>query len=228
MKTKSVLAVSNSSGPDDAALRARIVMASRELFLQRGFVPVTTGEIAERLGISKATLYKQFASKDDILEAAIGTIKAEILAGVEGLLADSSLDFLGKLVRLATFMGDWVSRLGRVLARDLRRHAPDVWEDIDRFRREKILVNFAALLETGVGEGVVRADIDRELVLRMFLSLVQSFINPDALLESRRSARDAFETLFKVVFEGILTDRARVELAGRKPEPFGAVKEVPL
>ncbi len=228
MKTKSVPTVSSSSGPEEAALRARIVTASRELFLQRGFVPVTTGEIAERLGISKATLYKRFASKDDILKAAIDTIKAEILAGVEGLLADPSLDFLGKLVRFTTFMGDWVSRLGRVLARDLRRHAPDVWEDIDRFRREKILVNFAALLEDGVGEGVIRADIDRELVLRMFLSLVQSFINPDALLESGRSARDAFETLFKVVFEGILTDRARVELVGRKPEPFGAVKEVPV
>ena len=61
----------------------------------------------------------------------------------------------------------------------------------------------------------------------MFLDLVQNFINPDALLESRRSAREVFETLFKVVFEGILTDRSRAGFAGRKSDPFGAVKEVP-
>ena len=147
-------------------------------------------EIAETLGISKATLYKQFASKREILGASVDSIKADVLAGVERLVADSSLDFLEKLVRLMTFLGDWLSRLERVLLRDLRRNAPEVWQDIDRFRREKILVNFSALLEAGVGEGVVRADLDRELVLRMFLSLVQSFIDPDALLESRRSARD--------------------------------------
>ena len=115
-----------------------------------------------------------------------------------------------------TLIGDWVSRLSRALIVDLRRNAPDVWEDIDRFRRQKIIVNFSALLETGVEEGVFRVDLDRDLVLRMFVSLVQGFINPDALLESRQSAREVFETLFKVVFEGILTDRARAET--RRPE----------
>ncbi len=228
MKTKRVLSVPEADPSGSEALRRRIVAESRELFLQRGFVPVTTGEIAERLGISKATLYKHFSSKDEILKAAVDTIKADVLAGVEALVADASVDFLGKLVGLMTFMGDWLSRLGRVLAGDLRRNAPEVWEDIDRFRRERILVNFTALLEAGVAEGVIRADIDRELVLRMVLGLVQNFINPDALLEFRRSAREVFETLFKVVFEGILTGRARVELAGRKPDPFGTIKEVPL
>ena len=126
-----------------------------------------------------------------------------------------------------THLGNWLSSLGRVLAGDLRRNAPEVWEDIDRFRREKILVNFTALLETGVAEGVVRADLDRELFLRMFLDLVQNFINPDVLLESRRSAREVFETLFKVVFEGILTDRSHVGLAGRRSDPLETVKEVP-
>jgi AcrR family transcriptional regulator len=211
----------------DEVLRKRIVFESRELFLRRGFVPVTTGEIAERLGISKATLYKYFSSKDEMLRAVVDTIKTEVLAGVEAIVADTSADFLGKLARLMTHLGNWVSSLGRVLAGDLRRNAPEVWEDIDRFRKEKILVNFTALLEAGVAEGVVRADLDRELFLRMFLDLVQNFINPDALIESQRSAREVFETLFKVVFEGILTDRSRVGLAGRRSDPLGTVKEVP-
>jgi AcrR family transcriptional regulator len=226
VKTNTVLSVSRPERGDEA-LRKRIVFESRELFLRRGFVPVTTGEIAERLGISKATLYKYFSSKDEMLRAAVDTVKADILAGVEAIVADTSADFLGKLSGLMTHLGDWLSRLGGVLAGDLRRNAPEVWADIDRFRREKILVNFSALLEAGIGEGVVRADLDRELFLRMFLDLVQNFINPDALFESRRSAREVFETLFKVVFEGILTDRSRVGLAGRKADPFGAVKEVP-
>jgi len=228
VKTKTVLKVSRASRSGDRALRNRIVAEARELFIQRGFTPVTTGEIAGRLGISKATLYKQFACKKEILRAAVDSLEADILAGVEGLVADGSRACPEKLIRLMTLIGDWVSRISRALIGDLRRNAPDVWEDIERFRREKIIVNFSALLETGVAEGVFRVDLDRDLVLRMFLSLVQGFINPDVLLESRHSAREVFETLFKVVFEGILTDRARAEIATRKPDTSGTDKEVPL
>ncbi len=228
MKTKSVLIVPTSTPTEDEVLRRRIVAEARELFIQRGFAPVTTGEISGRLGISKATLYKQFASKKEILRAAVDSIKADFLAGVDGIIADGSTACPEKLIRLMTLIGDWVSRLSRALIVDLRRNAPDVWEDIDRFRRQKIIVNFSALLETGVEEGVFRVDLDRDLVLRMFVSLVQGFINPDALRESRQSAREVFETLFKVVFEGILTDRARAEIVVRKPIEPGADKEVPL
>ena len=222
-----VFLVSKPGQAGASPLRSRIVSESRELFLRLGYVPVTTGEIARKLGISKATLYKHFASKDDILKAVVATIEAEMLAGVEAIVADASLDFLEKLVRLVTHIGNWLSRLGRVLAGDLRRNAPEVWAQIDRFRREKIMANFARLLEAGVAEGVVRADIDRDLVLAMFLDLVQNFINPDALLDNRRSAREVFGTLFQLVFEGILTGRARAALADRRFDPFGGFKEVP-
>jgi AcrR family transcriptional regulator len=228
VKTILVLEVSKTSRPGDEALRKRIVAEARELFIQRGFAPVTTGEIAGRLGISKATLYKHFVSKNEILRAAVGLIEADIMAGVQERVADGSTTCPEKLVRLMTFVGDWVSRLSRTLIGDLRRNAPDVWEDIERFRRQKIIINFITLLEAGVGEGVFRVDIDRDLVLKMFLNLIQGFINPDAFLESRRSPREVFETLFKVVFEGILTDRARAEIAVRKSDVPGAEKEVPL
>jgi AcrR family transcriptional regulator len=228
VKTNSVLIVSGAALQEDEALRRRIVTEARELFIRRGFAPVTTGEIAGRLGISKATLYKLFANKKEILRAAVDSFEADMLAGVDGIVADSSAACPEKLIKLMTFIGDWISKLSRALIGDLRRNAPDVWEDIERFRSQRIMVNFSALLEAGVEEGVFRVDLDRNLVFRMFLSLVQGFINPDALLGSRQSAREVFETLFKVVFEGILTDRARVEIVACKPITSGADKEVPI
>lgn len=222
-----VLTVSGPSIDADTGLRARIVAEARELFLRRGFASVTTGEIAREAGIGKATLYKSFPSKEALLRAVVESIKADILAGVEGLIGDASLGFLDKFVRLVTFLGDWFSRLGAVFVQDLRRSAPGVWRELDEFRKEKILVNFGAIIEAGVAEGLFRPDIDRDLAVRMFLGLVQGFLNPDALRDARHSARDIFENLFKLFFEGILTDRARAGLAGRAPGTFLATKEVP-
>ena len=218
--------MSRENTVQNSALRRRIIDASRDLFLISGFSRVTMDEIAGALGISKATLYRQFSGKEDILASAMETIKTEILAGVEGILADGNTDTLERLARLTRFMGNWLSRLGRVLATDMRRNAPGVWEDVERFRREKLLKNFSSILESGIREDVFDARMDRDLVLRMYLSLVQNFLNPDLLLNSPYSASDIIETLFKVFFLGILTDGAREALADRKISFYHSNKEV--
>ncbi|MGZ7046124.1 MAG: TetR/AcrR family transcriptional regulator, partial [Candidatus Aminicenantales bacterium] len=100
MKTKRVFIVSKSRSAPAATLRARIVGAGAELFLSRGFVRVTADEIAGRLGISKATLYKSFASKEAILRAVVREIMNDIAGRVEGILDDSRLSFVEKLVAL--------------------------------------------------------------------------------------------------------------------------------
>ena len=49
----------------------QIVEAAREVFLEQGFA-ATTAEIARRAGISDGTLFKRYASKEDLFEAAVG------------------------------------------------------------------------------------------------------------------------------------------------------------
>ncbi len=49
----------------------QIVEAAREVFLEQGFA-ATTAEIARRAGISEGTLFKRYASKEDLFEAAVG------------------------------------------------------------------------------------------------------------------------------------------------------------
>jgi AcrR family transcriptional regulator len=49
----------------------QIVAAAREAFLEQGF-PATTLEIARRAGVSEGTLFKRFATKEDLFEEALG------------------------------------------------------------------------------------------------------------------------------------------------------------
>lgn len=225
MKTKRVSSVRPSSARPDTALRARIRGAGRELFLTRGFVRVTADEIAARLGISKATLYKSFASKEDILRAVVRDIMNEIAASVEGILADGRLSFLEKLVALFSFVGERISLFGPFLVRDIQKGAPRIWKEIDAFRRDKILKNFKVILESGRQEGLFRSDIDLDLLLKMFTYLIGEFVNPEAVLRSGRSPAEAFESIIKVFFQGILTDRGRQDFSAKTPALFEPRKE---
>jgi AcrR family transcriptional regulator len=203
----------------------RIVRAGAELFLSRGFVRVTADEIAGRLGMSKATLYKSFASKEEILRAVVRDILDEIAASVEGILADGRLSFVEKLVALFSFVGERISLFGPLLIRDIQKGAPQIWKEIDNFRRDKILKNFKVILESGRKEGLFRGDIDLDLLLQMFTYLIGEFINPQAVLRSGRSPAEAFESVIKVFFQGILTDKGRQDFSVRTPALFEPRKE---
>jgi len=208
-----------------AALQPRIVEAAGALFLSRGFVRVTSADIAARLGISKATLYKAFPGKEEILRQVIRRTMNEILGGVERLIGDGSLGFIEKMVALLSFLASKLARFEPVLIRDLQRGLPDVWREIEEFRREKIYKNFKLILEAGRRGGHFRADIDLDLLVAMFAGLIQEFINPAAILRSGRSPSETFESVIKVFFQGILTDKGRLDFSSRAPALFELRKE---
>ncbi len=225
MKTKIVSTVRKSRGFAGAALRARIVEQAGPLFLSRGFVRVTSDEIASRLGISKATLYKAFPGKEAILREVVRGYMADIQAGVETLIGDRALGFVEKLVALLSFLSGRLARFGPVLARDLQRSAPRLWKEIEEFRRDKILRNFRVILEDGRREGCFRDDVDLDLLLAMFLDLVQQFISPAAILRTGRSPAETFQSVVKVFFQGILTAKGREDLSIPIPVPYESPKE---
>ncbi len=225
MKTKRVFKVQSKPAGGPAALRSRIVAEAGRLFLARGFVAVTSDEIASRLGISKATLYKAFPGKEAILREVVHGQIDDIQAGVSHVLEDRSLGFVDKLVALLSYLSARLSRFGPVLVRDLRRSAPRLWQEIESFRRDKILKNFRIILDEGRREGCFRSDLDPDLLLAMFLNLVQEFVNPATILRTGRSPAETFGSVIKVFFQGILTDKGRKDFSSRTPVLFEPGKE---
>ena len=225
MKTKRVSRVSKSGAAAISALRPRVVEAAGALFLSHGFAGVTSDEIAARLGISKATLYKAFASKEQILREVVRRTMTDIQAGVERLISDNALGFVEKMVALLSFLSTRLARFEPVLIRDLQRGLPEVWSEIEEFRRDKILKNFKVVLREGRREGFFRADVDPDLLLAMFADLVQEFVNPAEVLRSGRSPAQAFESIIKVFFQGILTDKGRMDFSSRSSSLFEPRKE---
>jgi AcrR family transcriptional regulator len=63
------------TSPDSAAAtekpRERILNAAYNLFSHRGIRAVGTDEVIERAGVAKATLYRHFATKDDLVLAVL-------------------------------------------------------------------------------------------------------------------------------------------------------------
>lgn len=216
METRFVSRVSKtaapSSRPGTAAgppgLRERILTRAGALFLRAGFLRVTADDIAAALGISKATLYRHFRSKEEILEEFVLGMTAEVLTAVDALFRDPSRSVPERLASVFRILSERFSMLGPVLIRDLQRGAPRVWTLIEG-RREKILARLSSMFEQGIREGVFREDVDIALMTGMYTTLIREYLNPEAFLRWNRSPAEVFRTILVVFFQGILTERGR-------------------
>ena len=56
-------------GIDTSITRDRVLEAAEELIMSGGFAPATVSELADRAGVSRATVFSRFGSKLGVLEA---------------------------------------------------------------------------------------------------------------------------------------------------------------
>ena len=197
-------------------MKDRILETARDKFFQLGFTRVTMDEIARDLGISKRTLYEHFASKEDLLREGLKQMTQEVDRTIEGTLRDDTLDFVDKLIRVWTFMASRLSRIGPIFQSDLQRHAPGIWKEVDT-RRSRIIQNkFGELFKKGAQNKTFRRDINTQLLILIFSTLIQKIINPETLSQLPFSASQAFEAIVSVIFEGILTDQGRASFHARR------------
>ena len=194
-------------------VRLRILSTAHAEFLKFGFTRVTVDEIAAKMGMSKKTIYKYFPSKDELVDDLMQSVMASMEKSCDDILAHETADFVEKLRSMMTLVAVQYSGIGRPFLEDLEKNAPHIWKRIDEFRSKRIMTVFGKLLEEGVQKGSFRSDIDRELILLIYTNAIQTIINPHTLLHLPFTASQVFESIVRVLFEGILTDEARREYA---------------
>ncbi len=188
--------------------KERIVQSARERFFTSGFSKVTMDELAQQLGLSKKTMYEHFRSKDELIDAVV-QLQMDDVSGKIKEIMHSSQDFITKIYHLWEFIGQMVCHISVQFRDDVRRFRPDVWIRIEDLRRKVILANFSRMIDEGVRMGLVRSDMNRDVMVLMYLSAVQGVVNPEILAQNSFSIQEAFRTIMAVYLDGILTEAAR-------------------
>jgi AcrR family transcriptional regulator len=192
-------------------MKKRIMEAAGQKFIQHGFSRVTMEEIAEDLGMSKKTLYQHYESKMALLKELVVYKTKECQGLMCGLCDTENMSFVEKLKKGLEFVGSLYASFNKHFVDDMRKHAPEVWKVIDEHRRKHIVEEFSELLKEGVQRGKFRSDVDLKLTTMILLTLVESLINPDKLAEMPYTAKQIFENITIVFFEGFLTEEGRAE-----------------
>jgi AcrR family transcriptional regulator len=142
--------------------RQRLIEAAQTLFRQRG-LDVSVAEIAEAAGVGRGTLFRNFASKEDLIGAIIAERMYEAADHGDELLQS---DDPGEA--LFAFLRDLVGR--QQLDRALFEALDETWmsKDVLRPAHARIMGVLGQLVERAQDAGVVRQDVGAMDVLMMF------------------------------------------------------------
>ena len=189
-------------------LQQRIVESAREKFFAMGFSKVTMDELASELGISKKTMYQHFESKDKLLDA---VIEWQVISMKSRLVEifHSSSDFIERMYNLWTIVGKMVCQISKQFHDDMRKFRPDLWKRISEHRQQVILANFSKMIDEGVQHGFVRNDVNKEIMVLVYLGAIQSVVNPEVISQHSFSMEEAFKSVLRLYLDAILTDSAR-------------------
>lgn len=188
--------------------KQRIVEVASRRFRQVGISKVTLDEIASELGMSKKTMYKFFLSKEDLLSAVVHGMMNGLRAKIEDIVG-SNRSFTEKLPEILGHLGRQICTTSKQFLIDLQRFTPALWKEMDQFRRERILTNVRQLFLQAKEEGVFRKDLNIDLFILLFVNSVQGIVNPQVLSEQSFSMDEALRGIFKIIFEGAMTEEAR-------------------
>jgi AcrR family transcriptional regulator len=193
----------------DAEKRKQIIDRSRTLFMARGVSALSMDQIASLQGISKKTLYKFFPNKAALTEEAIEERIQEIASKVEEIAHNSDLPFLARLRGIFDIVSRQIAEMGDNFVKDVYYHEPEIWERIDKFRREHVFEIITRLFREGIRKGFIRNDIDGRLVPLLFTSTISSVMSPAQLVSLPFPPAELFDAFIRILFGGVLTDRAR-------------------
>jgi AcrR family transcriptional regulator len=203
----------------EAEKRKQILDRSRTIFMARGVSALSMDQIASLQGISKKTLYKFFQNKAALTEEAIESRIREIAAHVEEIARNSDLSFLARMRGIFDVVSRQIAELGENFVRDIYYHEPEIWERIDKFRREHVFAIITGLLKEGIREGHIRDDIDGRLVPLLFTSTISSVMTPAQLVKLPFPPAELFDAFIRILFGGVLTEKARRQFFSREGRP---------
>jgi AcrR family transcriptional regulator len=193
------------AGPKAEQRVRDILRVGREVFAERGYERATTTEIAQRLGVSEATVFTYFRGKRELCMRVIQDWYDEIIAAIEaGLPRDKpvreQLEFV-VLTHLRLFLIQGTGLCALVLSEG-RTKGQDLGEGFVELQR-RYTAPLMDLLARGQQAGEVRSDIPlrllRSLVFGPMEHMLWEVVITGRQIDVEASARDLVALLWPAV-----------------------------
>ncbi len=191
----------NKNRINDPETREKWVKLIMPIYMKNGLKKFTMDDICIKLGVSKATIYKHFASRTEILEAVVH-YKIQEIAAYESDTMDNTMSYKQRYENAIRRASVQLAGISNQFLFDLRDMYPELWE------RLQALQYFAAerakmFYEEGIEKGFLHDNFDPTWLAITDKIFLLGLSNPQFLTENNLTLQKAVEDYFKMKSKGI-------------------------
>ncbi|MEH2116210.1 TetR/AcrR family transcriptional regulator [Nostoc sp.] len=202
--------------------RTRLIEAALQVFASLGVQGATTREIARVAGVNEVTLFRHFASKEQLLGAVMKNalaLQTEALAHPEAWTQDLKID-LRQYAYLYNTMLEAQEDLIRTFIGEAKRH-PEAAKQVIQEAAKPLGEKLVAYLQSSQKRGTVRADLDPFPAVDMFTGMLLAgmLCRTVKFNQGNYSCEDYIETCVDIFVRGITTNPLSVVNADVSHEP---------
>ncbi len=153
-------------------IKDRILQHARTLFLRNGIKGVSMDDIAAGLAMSKKTLYKTFANKDEIV---VGMLTRHLskTQGECASLAGHATNAVEEMLNISRWAEQEFGSVHPSIFHDLKKYHPAAWALFAAHKNTFILDQITRNLRRGMAEGLFRPDLDVAVLARLSLAQIE-------------------------------------------------------
>ena len=141
-----------------------ILDVAERLFCSKGFDNTSTNDILNEIGIARGTLYYQFKSKEDILDAMIERLTNQIVAKAATIALDNSIPVLERLTRTILSL-NVDNELGDMIMEQV--HRPQnalLHQKLEKRLLGQVNKLITTIAEDGIRQGIMHTEYPAEAI----------------------------------------------------------------
>jgi AcrR family transcriptional regulator len=186
----------------------RILQAAHQLFDARGYRSVTISDLADKLGMSKKTIYQYFSSKEEIATAVVEEVMSKLdqVINMPELPKDDPLFVIKKIL---THVKDETMRFGPLFLMDIEKYLPELAHKYRQFRNGKKKA-VQEILKDAQQMGLIR-DIPIQLATEILSVCLKALVKSEFFSQHGYSISDVTDIYLDIFCNGIAAPSASGE-----------------
>lgn len=192
-------------------MEQQILDTVHQVFTTNCISRYTMDDLSAQLGISKKTLYRFYASRQELVDQVCNRVADEYEASMKPW-DDAGISNLKKLLGLISNVVGFCKRVSPDFFQDLRRHYPVQYIELNLKLEQTLTGRIRQLLQAGVQEGVFRNSLHPELVMSIWQQHLQKDFEYAAQLVNDYSKDEVFRQAVYLFLYGIIAPAAIAEM----------------
>ena len=167
-------------------IEKEILTRSVSLFNRYGLRPVTMDDIAKDLSISKKTLYKYFANKEELVRKGVNESFTSISSRMLALLDYKDGNAIDMLFQMDAQICVSIEEHDPSIQFQLERYYPEVSASLEKRKREIIFRLITENIKRGKDEGIYREELNAEIVSFLYYSRARLMLQEESFFEQSK------------------------------------------